>query len=91
MEVVDEDDDFDSSIDSKKLSSKVEEVFLIDFKELRYKSRHNSINSKETNSNFIWKYSASNEIDLLLKSPYSEKNNLKIFSHYKKGGFRNDN
>jgi hypothetical protein len=87
MEVVDEDDDFDSSIDSEKLSSKVEEVFLIDFKELKYKS----INFIETNSNSTCKYFESNEIDLLLKSLYSEKNNLKIFSHYKKGGFRNDN
>ena len=97
MEVVEDDDDLDSSNDPEKLSIYLE-VLFINFKQLR----HNSIdfkvaNFKETEFNVILtdsklNYFESNKIDLELKSPDSEKTNWKIFcSITKKGGFSNDN
>ena len=78
MEVVEDDDDLDSSNDPEKLSI-YSEVLFINFKQLR----HNSIdfklaNFKETECNVILtdsqlNYFESNKIDLELKSPDSRK------------------
>ena len=79
MEVVEGDDDFDSSDYSEKLLSRVEEVVIFDFKEINYKST-NFIEK----SDFIQKFFGfngtieSNKIDLKLNSLDSLKSNLKI-------------